>query len=116
MRRVVKKGAIYVAKEAGRVNPWVGLAADVGGVVWEATETADTRCWGLLPAKIQVLSVELPAGEHRLTFYPGNRKGERVGETLSRTVTISANRNAYALVTFPDREPIGRVVASGDAD
>ena len=116
VRRVVKKGAIYVAKEAGRVNPWVGLAADVGGVVWEATETADTRCWGLLPAKIQVLSVELPAGEHRLTFYPGNRKGERVGETLSRTVTISANRNAYALVTFPDREPIGRVVASGDAD
>ena len=113
-RRVVKKGTIYAAKEAGQANEWVSLAADVGGVVWEATETADTRCWGLLPAKIQVMSVELPVGEHRLTFYPCDRRGSRIGESLSKTVKIDANRNAYTLVVYPDREPIGEVVSSSD--
>ena len=31
-------------------------------MAWEASEAADTRCWGLLPDKIQVLRIELPAG------------------------------------------------------
>ena len=38
------------------------------GVAWEATEAADTRCWGLLPDRIQVLRVELPAGTHQLAL------------------------------------------------
>ena len=33
----------------------------------ELPEAADTRCWGLLPDKIQVLRIELPAGRHRVT-------------------------------------------------
>lgn len=49
------------------------LAFDAAGVVWEATEAADTRCWGLLPDKIQVLRVELPAGEHELDLRPIGR-------------------------------------------
>lgn len=115
VRRVVKKGTVYAAKEIGQVSPWVSLAADVGGVVWEAAETADTRCWGLLPAKIQVLSVELPAGEHQITFSPCDRNGRNLGATLTRSVRVDANRNAYTLVNYPDREPIGRVVSSDDA-
>ena len=47
-------------QEAGMLSG--GLALDVAGVVWEATESADTRCWGLLPDKIQVMRLELPAG------------------------------------------------------
>jgi len=42
------------------------LAVDLAGVAWEATESADTRCWGLLPDQIQVLRVELPAGRHEI--------------------------------------------------
>ncbi|MGI6401596.1 MAG: hypothetical protein ACOX0A_05720 [Thermoguttaceae bacterium] len=114
VRRIVKKGTIYAAKEAGRVNSWVGLAADVGGVVWEATETADTRCWGLLPAEIQVLSLELPVGEHELVFYPTDRSGARIGASLTKTVKIDANRNVYTLVNYPGRDPIGDVVSSDD--
>lgn len=114
VRRVVKKGTIYAAKEAGQANSWINLAADVGGIVWEATETADTRCWGLLPAKIQVASVELPVGEHRLTFYPCGHRGDRVGETISKTVKIDANRNTYTLVVYPDHNPIADVVSSSD--
>lgn len=112
VRRVVKKGTIYLAKEAAQVNDWVSLAMDVGGVIWEATETADTRCWGLLPAKIQVWSVELPVGEHHVSFTPEERSGVSGGVTLSSTITINANRNTYALVTYPSGEPVGGVVVS----
>ena len=109
---IVKKGTIYLAKEAAQVNDWVSLAMDVGGVIWEATETADTRCWGLLPAKIQVWSVELPVGEHHVSFTPEERSGVSGGVTLSSTITINANRNTYALVTYPSGEPVGGVVVS----
>ncbi len=112
VRRVVKKGTLYVAKEAAQVNDWVSLAMDVGGVIWEATETADTRCWGLLPAKIQVLSVELPVGEHRVALLPEERNGVHAGASLTSTVTINANRNTYALVTYPSGDPVGGVVLS----
>jgi hypothetical protein len=62
-RRVMKKGVVFAGKEAIHAdNPLVELALDAGGVVWEATESADTRCWGLLPDKIQVLRLELAAG------------------------------------------------------
>lgn len=112
VRRIVKKGTVYAAQQVGQVNEWVGLAANVAGVVWEATETADTRCWGLLPAQIQAARLELPVGERRLTLYPGNRSGERIGTAVETTVRVEPNRNVYVLVNYPDREPLGTVVSS----
>ncbi len=112
VRRIVKKGTVYAAQQVGQVNEWVGLAANVAGVVWEATETADTRCWGLLPAQIQAARLELPVGERRLTLYPGNRAGERIGTPVETTVRVEPNRNVYVLVNYPGREPLGTVVAS----
>lgn len=112
VRRIVKKSSIYVAKEVGKVNEWASLAADVGGVVWEATETADTRCWGLLPAQIQVASFELPVGDAKIALYPANEDGEQIGAATSVNVRILSNRNVYVAVNFPDRDPIGRVVSS----
>ncbi|MGN1200250.1 MAG: hypothetical protein ACI4SW_06375, partial [Thermoguttaceae bacterium] len=114
VRRITKKGTVYVAKEAAQVNPWVSLAADLGGVVWEATETADTRCWGLLPAKIQVLTAELPAGETQIVVYPTDRQGNKIGEACRRTVHIPKNRNAYVMVNYPDRYPVGTILSAGD--
>ena len=70
-RRAVKKAAVYAVKEqVDGLNVWASLAMDAAGVVWEATESADTRCWTLLPDKIQVLRVELPAGQHRIALRP----------------------------------------------
>ena len=112
VRRIVKKGTIYAAQQVGQVNEWVGLAANVAGVVWEATETADTRCWGLLPAQIQAARLEIPSGERRLTLYPGNRSGERIGTPVETTVRVEPNRNVYVLVNYPGREPLGTVVTS----
>ncbi|HBT75807.1 MAG TPA: hypothetical protein DEB39_02530, partial [Planctomycetaceae bacterium] len=66
-RRAVKKGILYGIKEATDANPYVSLAMDIGGMIWEGRETADTRCWGLLPETIQVARLELPAGDRRIT-------------------------------------------------
>ena len=72
IRRAAKEGIVYGAKEALKTqnNSWANLAMDVGGIAWEATESADCRCWGLLPDRIQVLRVELPAGDHQIHLQP----------------------------------------------
>ena len=112
VRRVVKKGTVYAAKQVGQVNEWINLAMDVGGVVWEATETADIRCWGLLPAEIQVASFEVPAGKRRLAFRPIDRYGNYIGVPIEVDANVEANRNAYVLVNYPDEKPLGAPVVS----
>jgi len=111
VRRVVKKGSVYAAKEAAKVShPAAEMALDLAGVAWEATEAADTRCWGLLPDRIQVLRVELPAGTHKLRLTPasGNRPA---GETAHETVTIEDGRNTFIMATFPDTKLVGQVLS-----
>lgn len=113
VRRVVKKGVIYAGKEAMGVtrNSLVNLALDAGGVVWEATESADTRCWGLLPESIQVLRVELPEGEHTVALQSVSR-ADTLGPAQSRTVEIADGANTYLLAQFPDRQAVGEILAS----
>ncbi len=112
VRRVVKKGAIYATKEAAQVdNPLVSLALDGVGVAWEATENADTRCWGLLPDKIQVLRVELPVGTHDVSLTPGADRAN-IGPAVGRKVTITDGSNTYLMATFPDSHLVGEVLVS----
>ncbi len=66
-RRAVKKAGLYGIKEvAGTSSPEAELLTDLVGILWEASEEADTRCWNLLPGSIQVARLELPEGEHTL--------------------------------------------------
>lgn len=112
VRRVVKKGAIYATKEAAKVdNPLVSLALDGVGVAWEASEAADTRCWGLLPDKIQVLRVELPVGTHEVSLTPADSRAA-IGSTVVQRVTILDGDNSYLLATFPDSHLVGEVLVS----
>ncbi len=123
-RRVVKKGIVYGAKEAVGVdkNSLGGFAFDVAGVVWEATEAADTRCWGLLPDKIQVLRVELPAGQHQVALRPvglstpgnlGVSQGLSISQReVKQSVTISNGYNSYMLINCPSLNPVGKVLVS----
>lgn len=113
VRRVVKKGSIYAAKEVARVdNPLAEFAFDAAGAAWEATESADTRCWGLLPDQIHVLRIELPAGEHSISLRPLSGP-KAYGDTASRRVVIEDGRNTYLLANFPDRNLVGKIVVSG---
>lgn len=114
VRRVVKKGIVYGAKEAigSDQTKLSSLALNAAGVAWEATESADTRCWGLLPDKIQVIRVELPAGDHTLTVQPTAANGVLLGAAEPVSVSVQDGRNTYVLATFPGARPVGKVLTS----
>ena len=114
VRRVVKKGVIYGVKEVSGVekNSLAGFGLDAVGVVWEATETADTRCWGLLPDKIQVLRVELPAGVHDVTLQSQMTSGLPLGRPASTKVEIADGRSTFMLANFPLGNLVGQISTS----
>lgn len=111
-RRIVKKGAVYAAKDQMNVNSSItSLAMDAAGVLWEATEAADTRCWGLLPREIQVLRVELPAGTHQFNLEPVTG-GRAVGSGSACRVPVVDGGNTYVMSYWPETQPIGQVLVS----
>ena len=68
---MIKKATVAAAKNSmGKNGGLAGIGMDIAGIAWEASEAADTRCWGLLPRDIQVLRVEAPAGDHQLQLSP----------------------------------------------
>lgn len=113
-RRVIKKGAIYAVKEGVNANPYSpeSLALNAVGIAWEASERADLRCWGLLPDRIQVLRVTLPAGEHEIRLQTANRHGP-FGTPATQRVQIREGRNTYMLGQFPDSRAVGELLVSG---
>ena len=116
VRRSVKKGSLYAAKEFGQVNNPLGeLAIDAVGVAWEATESADTRCWGLLPNKIQVRRIELPAGTHQLALQPASASGQPLGAAHQTKLRIVDGGNAYVLANFPSTTLVGKLLVSQEA-
>lgn len=113
VRRSVKKGSLYAAKEFGQVeNPLGELAIDAVGVAWEATENADTRCWGLLPNKIQVRRIELSAGTHQLSLQPASASGQPLGAAHQTEVRIVDGSNAYVLANFPSTSLVGQLLVN----
>ena len=109
-RRVFKKAAIYATKDYVEAdNPLPDLALSAVGVAWEASEAADTRCWGLLPREIQVVRIELPAGRHDIQLRPvlANR-ALSAGSMVS--VDIADGRNTYVLGCFPGPYSIGQIL------
>ena len=69
-------------------------------------------CWGLLPDKIQVLRVELPAGEHELTLRAIAPTGQLSGAPATRRIPIADGRNTYVLGTFPHAQLVGQLLVS----
>jgi hypothetical protein len=112
-RRTVKKGTIFGVKQGlGMQDGLPSVALDLAGVAWEASEAADTRCWSLLPDRIQVLRLELPAGTHTLALRPLAHDGQPLGEPVARSVTVCDGRNSYLLARVGDAGFIGGPIAS----
>lgn len=113
-RRILKNGVIYGSKEAVGIEKGslTGLAVDLAGLAWQASESADTRSWGLIPDKIQVLRVELPAGEHDISLKPLNPGGTIIGRAAKQHIRIANGRNTYLLASFPDSQLVGKVLVS----
>ena len=113
-RRVIKKGAIYAAQaitDVDQSSP-LSLVAMAAGIAWEATENADTRCWGLLPDQIQVLRIELPVGDHEIALRPAAQGGE-FASSARTTVSILDGRNTYLMGTLPASQFVGKLLTSG---
>jgi len=108
-RRAVKKGTIYGFKQGlGMQDGLPSLALDAAGIAWEATENADTRCWSLLPDRIQVMRLELPVGSHTLLLRPLDRQGRPLGQPVPQSVTLADGRNTYLLVQATENGLVGR--------
>ena len=108
-RRTIKKGTIYGFKQGlGMREGLPSLALDVAGIAWEASENADTRCWSLLPDRIQVMRLELPVGAHTLLLRPLDRRGQPFAQATPQTVTVADGRNTYLLVQATDAGLVGR--------
>jgi hypothetical protein len=113
VRRIVKRGVVEGTKMVAGVDDGsaLNLLFDAAELAWGAAEAADTRCWGLLPDKIQVCRVEMPAGEHQISLAPA--LGEHtIGAAEKTTVRIVDGQNTYVLVNFPDRKMVGKVLTS----
>lgn len=84
LRAVAKQAAVdAVAEGVGEEDEgWGEALGTAASLLAAAVERADTRSWHLLPARVSVLRVRLPPGEHRLALEletPGADGERRVG-------------------------------------
>ena len=107
-RRIIKKGAVYAAKDQLSVNSDTGLdlVLNLGGMAWEAMEKPDTRHIDLLPERIETIQMELPVGEHTVRI-ASERRG--VGATSTEhaqvvNASIENGRNTIILCFRPSDE------------
>ncbi len=112
-RRVLKKGAVYVLKEAQNIhrNSFVDLGINIAGVAWEAMEKADTRSWRMLPARIDIARTELPAGRWSTVLRLSNAGSSRTARTIP--VYIEDGRNTYIVCLIPEQEFSGHILVGG---
>ena len=101
VRRIVKKGAVYAAKDSLAIqkDSAADLLLNAGGVVWEAIEKPDTRHLSLLPERIEVLQLEVPAGKHSLTLTSALNAdaASESKQTLTIPIHIDNGRNTFVL-------------------
>jgi hypothetical protein len=112
VRRVAKKTVVASSLHAvGGDNGAVQLGGALLGSVWEATEQADTRCWGLLPREIQVMRVELPSGEYEIGTAAICQRP--LGIETSARVVIRDGLNSFVLCVAPDDRVTAVVCGAG---
>ncbi len=110
MRRVAKETTIKATSDALSMDGQIaGIFAFAAGSIWESSERADLRCWGLLPREIQVARIELPVGSHSLDLEVLGQTARPVGPQRSLTVDIHDGENTY-LVAFAPAEQVVAVV------
>ncbi len=114
-RRVVKKAAIYAAKD--QLSVAGGSGADVvmnlGGIAWEAMEKADTRHLQLLPARVEVLQLTLPAGRHEVELCAA-MASDRPGSMAEARfpIIVDDGRNTLVLCFRPHQKLAGNILTS----
>lgn len=73
----------------------------VGGVLrafGAATEIADMRTWGTLPASIGIARIPVKAGTYHLRLYSKDSMGNTIGEKVINDVTVGKNKKVFLTV------------------
>ena len=112
IRRVVKKGALYGAKNVLGIpkGSTTDLLLNLAGMFWESGEQADLRQWNLLPAAVEVAQMELPAGNHRVQLQVNSANQDTPGppaDQLEIPVTVEDGRNTFVVCFRPHDTLVG---------
>jgi len=112
VRRIVKKGTVYGAKNALNVSKGSGadMLLNLAGTIWESREKADLRQWNLLPAAIEVAQMELPAGQHSVKLEVHSMNSDNSAHPVDQReipVMIEDGRNTYVVCFRPQGKLIG---------
>jgi hypothetical protein len=70
-------------------------ASGISHGIAAATETADTRCWGTLPAQIRMARVKLPEGKHEVAVLFKDAAGVVVSSQTFSAVDVGDARRTY---------------------
>lgn len=102
-RRIVKKGAVYAAKDQLALSNDSGadVLLTLGGIAWEALEKPDLRHVRLLPERIDVLQLQLPAGQHQIEL---QTSVSSTAKHQTATVNIDNGRNTFVLCFRPQAD------------
>ncbi len=111
-RRIVKKGAVYAAKDQLAIsnNSGADLLMNLGGIAWEALEKPDTRHVMLLPERVDVLQMELPDGVHTLNLRTSLAGRPTTGRGETVKVSIENGKNTF-VICFRTGDHIASVVS-----
>lgn len=84
-----------VSKKYGK-NSWQHLLAQAGSAATSAaTEGADTRAWGTLPAQFRVARLRLPPGTHEVVVKYMGASGAELSSRTFKDVVIRKGRRTY---------------------
>ena len=110
-RRIVKKGAVYAAKDQLAIanDSGADLLMNLGGMAWEALERADRRHVRLLPQTIEAVQAELPVGFHEIEIRYGIPSKALLVPPIVRGRTVNVDvqdgRNTFVLCFRPCGDP-----------
>ncbi|MCD6413563.1 MAG: hypothetical protein J7L54_05410 [Elusimicrobia bacterium] len=93
---LAKKAEEKTAKRRGELT---GLL--VGGAlraIGSATETADLRRWGTLPAEIDVARIPVKPGKHSLRIYFKDKNGNIISQKVLNDISVRKNKKTFVTV------------------
>ncbi len=115
-RRIVKKAAIYAAKNqlSGNSDSGGDLVMYLGGMAWEAFEKPDFRHIDVLPERVEAVQIELTEGAHRIRMQAKSKHMKTVVEDdlvdQLLDVQIENGRNTIVLCFRPSDQSRKMVV------
>jgi hypothetical protein len=92
--KAAHKGCDQIGNAFGKMACKVAATAIAQGAA-AASEIADTRCWGTLPAEIRMARMKLPAGKHSISVTFKDGAGGVVGAKTFSDVEIKDGKRTY---------------------